>query len=353
MKMDVVFVAGFSLLVTLLLIWGFKTLPQEKWQMIAALPVKKNQGGLWQAINLTYYGFFIAVADTLAVALFMVLMGAMHISMRAFLVVAALLMVICLPASRLVARIVEKKAYTASIAGAAFVGLLTMPLIIRLLQNPFRNWFHVDIQVIPSMAAAMVAYAFGEGIGRLACISFGCCYGKRLDSVHPLLQKIFKKHYFVFSGKTRKIVYAGDLEGVAVIPVQAVTAAISCTAGLLGLILALNERYPVSFLLTLVATHIWRLFSEFLRSDYRGENGISLSAYQVMAAVSIIYAVAIVLLFPTAVPPTVDITTGLKTLWHPATILFLQLLWVISFLFSGKSKVTGSLISFNVVKERI
>lgn len=324
--MDIIFVAGFGLTIALLLVWGFKTLPGEKWQMIGALPVKKNPDGLWQAVNLTYYGFFNAMADTVAVALFMVLMGAMHIPVKVFLIISALLMGICLPASRIIAGVVEKKAYTASVAGAAFVGLLFLPWSIRLLQAPLRSWLYIDIQVIPSMAAVMAAFAFGEGIGRLACISFGCCYGKRLDSVAPVFRKIFKKYYFVFSGKTRKIVYAGDLEGIAVIPVQGITATISCLAGWFGLLLLLKGHYTASFLITLTATHLWRFFSEFLRADYRGENGMSLSAYQLMAVLSIIYAVALVFIFPVVNPPVIDMVTGLKALWHPATILFLQLL---------------------------
>lgn len=351
--MDMIFVAGFGLTVALLLVWGFKTLPGEKWQMIGALPVKKNPDGLWQAVNLTYYGFFNAMADTVAVALFMVLMGAMHIPVKVFMIISALLMGICLPASRIIARVVEKKAYTASVAGAAFVGLLFLPWSIQLLQAPLRIWLYIDIQVIPSMAAAMVAFALGEGIGRLACISFGCCYGKRLDSVSPVIRKIFTKYYFVFSGKTRKIVYAGDLEGIAVIPVQGITATISCAAGWFGLLLLLKGHYTASFLITLTVTHLWRFCSEFLRADYRGETGISLSAYQIMAALSVIYAAVLIFLFPITRLPPVDIVMGLKALWHPAVILSLQFLGVISFVHSGKSKVTESLISFHVAKERV
>jgi hypothetical protein len=51
----------------------------------------------------------------------------------------------------------------------------------------------------------MIAYAFGEGLGRLACISFGCCYGVALPEAHPLLRHMFDRWHFVFSGSMKKI----------------------------------------------------------------------------------------------------------------------------------------------------
>jgi hypothetical protein len=48
-----------------------------------------------------------------------------------------------------------------------------------------------------------------------------------------------------------------------------------------------------------------------------------------------------------------DIIQGLAALWHPAMIIFLQVLWLGVFLYTGKSRVTGALLSFHVIKERI
>jgi protein-S-isoprenylcysteine O-methyltransferase Ste14 len=34
--------------------WAFRTLPQEKWQVIAAVPQAKETDSLWRGLNLTY-----------------------------------------------------------------------------------------------------------------------------------------------------------------------------------------------------------------------------------------------------------------------------------------------------------
>ena len=80
--------------------------------------------------------------------------------------------------------------------------MLTMPWIVWALKAAAGE--NSGIQVLPVCAAMAVAYGFGEGLGRLACISFGCCYGKPLSQVHPLIQKILNGRGFVFSGETKK-----------------------------------------------------------------------------------------------------------------------------------------------------
>jgi prolipoprotein diacylglyceryltransferase len=207
------------------------------------------------------------------------------------------------------------------------------------------------VPVVPVLAAASISYAFGEGIGRLACISFGCCYGKPLSEVHPILRHLFKERNFTFTGKTKKISYAHGLDNQEVLPIQAITSIILTLCGLLGLCCYLMGNYTVSFLVTLVITQCWRFLSEFLRADYRG--GGKLSAYQLMGIGSVPYAVFIALLFGTSTAPTPKILSGLQGFWDPGVVLFLECLWLITFLFTGRSKVTGSTLSFFVVKEKI
>ncbi|HCY84023.1 MAG TPA: prolipoprotein diacylglyceryl transferase, partial [Desulfobacteraceae bacterium] len=45
--------------------------------------------------------------------------------------------------------------------------------------------------------------------------------------------------------------------------------------------------------------------------------------------------------------------TGLNALWSPGMILFLQGVWILSFLHAGRSSVTDSTIFFQVVEENI
>jgi len=65
------------------------------------------------------------------------------------------------------------------------------------------------------------------------------------------------------------------------------------------------------------------------------------------------YAMALVLLFPPSPTGGTHIAKGLASIWSPEIILFLQALWLIIFLFTGRSKVTAAEISLYVVRERI
>jgi hypothetical protein len=42
--------------------WAFKNLPDERWQIICCFPSRLLSNGSWQGWNLTWYGFFNAVA---------------------------------------------------------------------------------------------------------------------------------------------------------------------------------------------------------------------------------------------------------------------------------------------------
>jgi hypothetical protein len=68
------------------------------------------------------------------------------------------------------------------------------------------------------------------------------------------------------------------------------------------------------------------------------------------------YAAAVVLFFPIGrieIPGITDIAAGLGMLWNPAVLLFCQALWLAVFLFTGRSMVTGSTLSFFVRSDRI
>ena len=344
------FIAASALLLGLLLAWAFRTLPRENWQILAALPASHQNDGCWTGTNLTFYGVFNANAYTLATATVFTLLGALGVPARVTLLFTLLILGVCMPASSLVARIVEKKRYTFSVGGAAFLGILIAPPAILLMGRigaggPF------DLPVMPVMAALAAAYALGEGIGRLACISFGCCYGKPMEEVHPILRRLFAGHAFVFTGATKKIAYAGGLQGREIFPVQAVTATIYCTAALIGAYLFLKGYFRTAFLIPLLATQLWRFVSEFARADYRGRGRIS--AYQKMALLAAAYGLVIGAAPLSSGLPVPDLTAGLLSLWHPAILLLLQALWIASFLYTGRSKVTGATLRFHVLKENV
>lgn len=339
------------ILLTVYFWWGFRVLPGEKWQIVASVPSSRTEQGDWSGINFTWYGLLTANAYLVAVAVLLVLMGAVGVPPLGTAILAAAMLCCCVPASRLVARIVEKKAHTFTVGGAVFVGILTTPFVITLINRTVGELLAFHIPVMSAYAAIAIAYAFGEGLGRMACISFGCCYGKPLSASSGLLKRLFSRRNFVFFGSTKKIAYAGGLEATEVIPVQAITAVFYTVCGLIAAGMYLSSHLTGAFLLATIATQGWRSFSETLRADYRGEGNFS--AYQIMGVIGVVYAIAAAYFLVQEPVGMADLPAGLKGLWSPALILFLQGIWMVIFFYTGRSTVTGATLSFHVHHDRI
>jgi hypothetical protein len=352
--LDEIFVAVLALAAFLFFRWSFRHLPEEKWQFVASIPRIKKGDRRWQGLNLTYYGFFNATAYTAACMLVVILTTAAGMPLTLTLGIVSLVLAVCMPGSRLMARIVEKKKHTFSIGGASFLGIVLLPPILLGLRPLAVAIWDQPLPIMVYLATVSIAYAWGEGIGRLACISFGCCYGKPLSQVPPLLQKCFRHWHFIFFGKTRKISYADHLDGVEVVPIQAVTAVLYCLTALVSLYLYLKGHFTAAFLLSLSITQLWRFASEFLRADYRGQGRIS--AYQYMSLGAVAYGIAVAMGLAAAGPPaavTVQIAAGLRVLWEPSMLLVMQALWIAAFVYTGRSEVTGATIEFHVHQHRV
>jgi hypothetical protein len=345
------FIVALAAFFSLLLPWSFRVLPGEKWQILASVPIAKEDSGCWRGINLTYYGLLGANAYAFAVVALFVLLGSLEIGPSMIIAGGAAVLMLCVPASRVVAGMVEKKAHTFTVGGAFFVGMVFAPFIISLLNRSVGNITGVRLPVIPALAAFSIAYAFGEGMGRLACISFGCCYGKPLAQIDPLLRRIFENLNFTFHGKTKKIAYADGLDGERVIPIQAITSVLYVSTGLAGTWLFLQSHFLAALVLDVMVTQCWRTLSETLRADFRGKGKIT--AYQVMGIVATVYALALPLLFPVTSMNPPDLAAGLASIWSPLPIVLVLSLWIFSFLYMGRSEVTGATLSFHVIKDRI
>jgi prolipoprotein diacylglyceryltransferase len=346
---NLLFIAIVAFGLTLMLAWGFQHLPRENWQILATMPLQKTAGGQWAGVNFTFYGLFNAIACVAAASLVLMLLGSVGVSTMAVVALMAAVFAICIPASRKVAAIVEKKPATLTIGGASFVGLLILPGFVA-------GWnaagLATPIPLLAVLAAFAIAFGFGEGLGRLACISFGCCYGRPVHRLPAAWQKWFAHAHFIFQGATKKIAYAGHLEGVAVVPIQAMTAVICCAAGLLSTALFLSGHFAAALVAALLITQLWRFASEFLRADFRG--GGRLSAYQWMALAMAAYGLVLGLqLEPDPLPVAPRIADGLAAIWNPSCLLLLQVLGLLVFLWTGRSRVTASNISFHVVTDRI
>lgn len=331
--------------------WAFRVLPQEHWQFLAAVPRHKGPDGQWVGVNLTYYGVFSAAGVAVAVAIVVTLMGALAVPMAVIAMLSIILLGCCVPAAKLVARTIEAQANTFTIGGAAFVGILIAPWALLLTDYAATRILGSGIPMVPLLAVMAIAYAFGEGTGRLACISFGCCYGKPLSVASPRLIKLFRTHHFIFSGATKKAAYESGLEAVPVIPIQAVTALVFVTTGLVGAVLFFQGRMLAAFLVTWVLTQVWRVVSEFFRADYRG-GAQRLSIYQILAAAGACYGVGTALLLSHPVTARPDLLAGLHALWNPVSILAIQAVWLVIFLYTGRSKVTASTLAFSLSHPR-
>lgn len=341
-----IFVLLLLLICGLMLAWGFRYLPRNGWQMLATLPVRPLGNGQWQGMNLTWYGLLTANAYLAALSVLVILLGAAGVPLTGVLLLALLLLAICVPASRLVARIVEGKAHTFTVGGAVFVGIVAAPWMVQLVNR----LGEFNMPVLTTLAAISIAYAFGEGLGRLACISFGCCYGKPVKECRPRTQKFFARWNFAFHEETRKIAYASQLEGEPVVPIQAITALLYVGCGLVGTYLFLLGATGIAFSLMVIITQGWRVLSETQRADYRGGNRISV--YQVMGMLAIPYALLCLKLFPVHAA-TMRLAAGLDNFWQPETLFFLQLVGLVIFVYTGRSTVTGASLSYHVHHDRI
>lgn len=348
---NVIFVTILVVFFSCVLGWGFRSLTREDWQIALAAPAAKVTPDVWMGTNYTYYGVFQGIAFIVSSALLCILVAALDIVLPWWLplVLIGALAVMCYLGATVLARVVEHKKHTLTVAGAFFVGFIFAPWLILLI-NLVAGGSSL-IPVLPILSAGTAVYAIGEGLGRLACISFGCCYGKPISHLHPLLQRVFRGRAFVFSGKTKKIAYAAGLDETEVVPIQAITAILLVSVGLAGVYLFLTGLYGAGFLLSTVASQSWRYVSEMLRADHRGKGRVS--AYQVMAVISIAYAILLWALLPEAGLVRSDIVKGVVRLWNPAILLGLQALGLAVFLFTGKSRVTESSLTFRVKEDLV
>lgn len=330
---------------------GWRYLPSDRFQVLAAVPVRQGEDQHWQGINFTWYGLILASAAVVGLIFVLILGRAANMAMVPLLALLTLIVGLCVPASRWIARLVEKKWYTFTIGGAFFCGLVLAPLLILVINGvcwltatPLLNGPIV-------LAALAIGYIIGEGLGRLACLSFGCCYGKPLEQCGRLTSRLLDRLAVVFTAPTKKAVYEGGLAGVKLVPVQGLTCLLYTATGLVACHFFLQGSYRTAFLLSLVVSQVWRVLSEMLRADFRGFSTVT--AYQKMAMAAIVYGGLLCLLLPQPAVPRPDIAAGLLVLIDPVLLLGLKALWFILFLHFGRSMVTGAILSFQVHQHRI
>lgn len=346
----IIFVCALAAVAGAILARGISRLSRADRQFLAAIPYARHQNGSWRCVNFTYYGALTAFACTAGAALAAVLVCALGVPALVTLGIVGALLAVCLPAAKIVARIVEGNWNRFTVGGACFAGILASPIVVWATGKILPD---ARLEVVPVCAAFAAAYALGEGLGRLACLSYGCCYGRRLDSLSPRLRKIFAPFAVRFDGECKKAVYAGGTCAHApLVPVQAMSAIVNTTLAVAATALLLAEMPRAALVVGIAGTQLWRFFSEFLRADDRGSG--SISPYQKMSLVGCVWGiVAAFIFFDDYSTGTPDICAGLGIFRSAATLLGFQALFVVAALATGLSTMTASSARFFVRRDRI
>lgn len=332
-----ILILTFSL--ALLLQWGVRTLPREEWQMLAALPNRRLRRGEWSGVNVTMYGVLTATAAVLGVGIFLLLMASLGVPIGRAAPVAGIVLGIGLPSAKVLATLIEGTRHGHSIAGATLVGVLVAPLAAWMTGAP----------LAAALGALAVAYVLGESVGRLACLSFGCCYGRPVSDLDASGRRLFDRFSLSFHGATKKIVYLAGLEGVRVVPVQAIAAVVLAALCAAGIALFAAGWPRVTFVAVVLGSQAWRAWSETWRADHHRAGR---SPYQFVAAAVVAATIALAAACPPMPGAAPDLLVGAAALWDPAVLLGLQILWLLMFRLTGWSEVTESTVSFRVREDR-
>lgn len=238
---------------------------------------------------------------------------------------------------------------TASPGGGAYtLGAALLPLFAMLINSTAEE---PRILLGPTMAAAGIALALGEGIGRLGCISFGCCYGIPLAECPPVPAKLILYRGFQFLGETKKASYEGGFSGVLLAPLQAMATVVLTLTAFVAALLFLQGWYRASFVTSIVVSQLWRFASEQLRADDRGAGRIS--AYQWMALGLVALCLIGAPLISVSPPPAARLSEAALQLWNPLALVALQTLWVALFVYTGCSRTTASSLRLHLCRDRI
>jgi hypothetical protein len=329
--------------------WAFRHLPSECWQIAVAIPARKqaasDSDATWPAVNITFYGVISAVAYMLAILVFVFLAGSANQPISAVAIFSMLLLLVGIPASKWVALWVE------GVPGHTIGGAL-FAVVLAVLPALWLTDFICAAISLPRadpgmlLAAAAIAYVLGEAIGRLACLSFGCCYGRSIDSATPLQRALYSSTATTYRGRFKKIAYASGLEGRPVIAVQSVACAALFGVFVVSFWFFWKGYIALSLIVALGLAQLWRAYSETLRADYRGREGFTL--YQGMALVGIVLTLLYAWIHRVQVSATPTFARGLDAVIRVEVILCAQALAIIILALMGRSYVTSSRLEYKL-----
>jgi hypothetical protein len=330
--------------------WGFRHLPGEGWQIAWVIPARHPAGdGLsWPAVNITFYGVISALAYALAAFAYLFLMAAFGQSILGAALYAGILLVIGVPASKWVNRLVEGQAGH-TIGGAVFTVIASALPALWLTQWWLGLAGEARLDGLIAVTCASASYVLGEAIGRLACLSFGCCYGKPISQCTSLQKALYGPSATVYRGRMKKIAYASNLADQPVVAVQSIACVLLFALFVAVVWLLWRGHAALALIAAVSGSQLWRAYSETLRADFRGRDGFTV--YQGMAIVGAMLAPLYAwLLAPAAgsVPAIPQAALGWKSVLTVEVLLTCQLLGLGILAFMGRSYITSARLDFQL-----
>lgn len=329
--------------------WGFRHLPGEGWQIAWVIPARNPAGdGLsWPAVNITFYGVISALAYSLAALAYFFLMGALGQPLASAALYAGMLLAIGVPASKLVNRWVEGvPGHT--IGGAVFSVIVSAIPALLVAQWFGSALFGENLHAAATLAATGACYVLGESIGRMACLSFGCCYGKPIAQCSPLQQALYGPSATVYRGRMKKIAYASNLANQPVVAVQTIACVLLFALFVASVWLIWKGHFLAALVVTISGSQLWRAYSETLRADYRGREGFTV--YQGMALVGALLAplYGIWAASVSVGAPSASALRGWQTALSAEVFLACQALGLLILLYMGRSYITSARLDFSL-----
>ncbi|MCX8097611.1 MAG: hypothetical protein N3F11_01115 [Casimicrobiaceae bacterium] len=329
--------------------WGFRHLPGEGWQIAWVIPARRPEGDgrRWPAVNITFYGVISAVAYTVAALAYVFLMGAHGQPLGAAAVYAALLLALGVPASKWMTKLIEgQRGHT--IGGAVFVAIVAALPALALTQEILAALGLPPLDGAVTVACAAACYVLGESIGRLACLSFGCCYGKPIAQCTPLQRALYGPTATVYRGRMKKIAYESNLAEEPVVAVQSIACVLLFALFVIAVWLLWRGWVAASLIVAVSGSQLWRAYSETLRADFRGREGFT--AYQGMAVVAALLAplYAWWLQVEPGFRPVADARAGWTAVFRIEVLLTCQALGLAMLYLMGRSYVTSARLDFEL-----
>lgn len=319
---------------TYFIIWGLKNLHKDEYQFFAVIPYKKLCEDKYEGINITFYGIISALSTTISVFIFLNLIKIINFPIDKAYFILFIIFTIGIFSSKIVAYIIEHRKNTLTIGGSIFIsGMIAAPVIYFIIK-----FFKIqELYFLPVFSILSTAYVSGEGVGRLACLSFGCCYGKPASKFNFLPGKLKVKFY----ADTKKAVYDSSYKNIELINIQGIVVIIFSLLGVISIISIIFQKFILAFFLSFILPSLLRFLSEFLRNDYRG-NG-KLSIYQIFSLILFGYGLLIVFISKNI---NLSLTLNSHISFYYSDIFILGFVFIVILIHSGISKVTYSNITF-------